>query len=124
MGFNVGPGQFTTRFLLEHSQPIDDTYTAAETTAAAKIGTAATHILWTQGVDPDNDTYIAGALHDIDLRFEQSEPGNERLLVRVPCPNDPDCRHAHDDVEDTGSLIAILDGATETEGNICCFYHN
>jgi hypothetical protein len=62
------------------------------------------------GVLADDDTSIA-------LRYEpESEPGNDRIWVRVPCPNQPDCPGpAWDVVTNRRELLQALDAGVVVE---------
>ncbi len=98
------------RELLERPVPELEPWADAQHCARRRFGTAvAAAITWSAGAD-----FVTGVLTDgrdeLRLRHECEEPGSERLLVRVICPDDPDCESAWDEVTDVSGLLSVLSG--------------
>lgn len=113
--------------------PAPDKYDEARAYTKRILGPAASSIAWktaalpgahNHGITVDYGVMTDPSGYQLYVIFDVSEPGTERLTVRVPCDRDPDCRWAYDDAGSTTDLLAVLDGGTETEGNIHCYQHD
>jgi hypothetical protein len=99
-------------------------YACAHAHAQHKVGVpVADLITWKLDEDLTAVGTISFTDQTLTFRFEQSEPGNERLEVLVACPGHPDCRNRWDLVEDLTDLKNYLEHG-EASGDPICDEHD